>query len=151
MTSLINKFYSIIESIQNIIRWFPIIWQDKDFDFGYVYRILYFKFKNMEEFFRSENAWSANSIKDANRIKVAKNLAKRLSESNHLENAMMFYNKKYGDKKIMTIENGWVVWTKDKKMMDAFEKCGKHSEYMEKQDKEFLFDYLKKYSDRWWD
>ena len=64
---------------------------------------------------------------------------------------MMFYDKKYSDKKVMTIENGWVIWNGDKKMQSAFSKCGKHSNYMEIQDKDFLFDYLKKHINRWWD
>ena len=42
------KFY---ESTKNIIHWFPVIWNDRDFDFGYLYDILYFKLKNMKNYF----------------------------------------------------------------------------------------------------
>lgn len=96
MTRLINKFYSIIESIKNIIKWFPIIWQDRNWDHSYFYRILHFKLNNMEKFFSSKDAISANTLKDAKRIKIARILVERLMEDNYWERAKdNFYHSIY--------------------------------------------------------
>jgi hypothetical protein len=39
------KIVDISRSIKNIIRWFPIIWKDRDWDESYIYTILQTKLK----------------------------------------------------------------------------------------------------------
>lgn len=39
-----------ITNIKNLIRWFPIIWKDKDWDDHYIWEILKFKLKNQAEY-----------------------------------------------------------------------------------------------------
>jgi hypothetical protein len=36
--------------IKNLMRWFPIIWRDRDFDHYYIFDILKFKLKNQAEY-----------------------------------------------------------------------------------------------------
>ncbi len=38
-------FRDILESIKNLIYWFPIIWKDRNFDESYIYEILKHKLK----------------------------------------------------------------------------------------------------------
>lgn len=40
----------IIRRIKNLIRWFPIIWKDQDWDDHYIWEILKFKLKNQAEY-----------------------------------------------------------------------------------------------------
>jgi hypothetical protein len=42
----IKQFF---RNIHNIIRWFPIIWKDRDWDHYYIFEILKFKLKNQSE------------------------------------------------------------------------------------------------------
>jgi hypothetical protein len=37
-------------SIRNLIRWFPIIWKDRDWDDHFIFEILKFKLKNQAEY-----------------------------------------------------------------------------------------------------
>lgn len=37
-------------SIRNLIRWFPIIWKDRDWDTFFIYEILKFKLKNQADY-----------------------------------------------------------------------------------------------------
>lgn len=67
-----RKYYSFKEGINNLIRWFPLIWKDRDFDQQYLYEIVHKKLSNMEEFFRSEHTYSMNALEVANEIKDAK-------------------------------------------------------------------------------
>lgn len=39
-----DKYYSIKNGIWNIIRWFPVIWEDRDWDDYYIFALLYHKF-----------------------------------------------------------------------------------------------------------
>jgi hypothetical protein len=150
----------LITGIKNLIKWFPIIWNDKQWDYYYFYKILYHKLKLMEEFWKSDEPVSAKTEKTAKQIMIAKNLAKRLMENNYLDNALMWHKQKYPDylDKALSIvpykDNPKIYMYVDKNPVDAqesFRRCGKHADYMEKQDKDMLFNLLKKYIERWWD
>jgi hypothetical protein len=43
----IKQFF---KSINNLIRWFPIIWKDRDWDHHFIFEILKFKLKNQAEY-----------------------------------------------------------------------------------------------------
>ena len=44
------KLKQFFRRIQNLIRWFPIIWKDQDWDDFYIFEILKFKLKNQAEY-----------------------------------------------------------------------------------------------------
>ena len=44
------KIQQFFKQIYNLIRWFPIIWKDKDWDDHYIFEILKFKLKNQAEY-----------------------------------------------------------------------------------------------------
>ena len=151
MNKITRWVYQTVDGVQNVIKWLPVIWGDRDWEDYYFYKILHFKLKNMEEFFRSDDTHIADAIKVADKIKVARILAERLKEERYLANAMLFFDKKYDSDKIMKIENGFVKWSDDKKMMKAWHWCCKHSDYMEEEDRRYFFDYLNKWLPWWWD
>jgi len=70
--------YAIMDGISNLIKWFPLIWKDRDFDHGYLYDILYFKLGEMQKFFESDNAWSADAKEYAKQIKECRKLLYRI-------------------------------------------------------------------------
>lgn len=43
----IKQFF---KGINNLIRWFPIIWKDRDWDHHFIFEILKFKLKNQAEY-----------------------------------------------------------------------------------------------------
>lgn len=149
-------FYNLRRGIHNIIRWIPVIWSDEDFDFQPIYHILYHKFKFMEDFYRSDYTWSANALNVADEIKTVKNLCKRLDEEPYLLNALTEYDKIYGDEPLFDFvpeSNGkWLKCVdRDKDQNKMFSKCGKHSDYLQKQDREYLFSELNKHIEFFWD
>jgi len=44
------RFKYVYNSIKNIIRWFPIIWKDRDYDDWYIYTILETKLKHQAKY-----------------------------------------------------------------------------------------------------
>lgn len=111
--------------IKNLIKWLPVIWKDRDWDKYYLYIILYHKLKYMEEYFNKDDIMIMYADKYAKQIKIAKNLVKRLTDNNYLNNALS--------------------------AQTTFMKCCKHSDYMENQDREMLFKWLNKHIDGWWE
>lgn len=151
-----SKVFSVKEGVSNLIKWFPVIWNDRDFDQYYIYKILAIKLEHMEYFFKND-AWSTKADKEAHRIMIAKNLAKRLSNESYLTNATIEYDKLYGDKELFDSEPtenpklSRLVNIGTKHQNKMFDRACKHSEYMKQQDKDMLFDLIKKNIDAWWD
>jgi hypothetical protein len=56
-------------SIKNLIKWFPIIWNDRDWDSAYIEEMLLFKLNNMYKRFSDPNAtyvdWDSKHAKPA--------------------------------------------------------------------------------------
>lgn len=44
------KVKQFFKRVHNLIRWFPIIWKDQDWDDYYIFEILKFKLKNQAEY-----------------------------------------------------------------------------------------------------
>jgi hypothetical protein len=72
------NIYSITQGISNLIKWFPLIWKDRDFDQGYLYDMLYFKLNNMQKFFESGNTYSADAEEYGKQIKECRDLLYRI-------------------------------------------------------------------------
>ena len=49
------KLKQFFKRIQNLIRWFPIIWKDQDWDDHYIFEILKFKLKNQAKYISYHN------------------------------------------------------------------------------------------------
>jgi hypothetical protein len=49
------KIKRFFKRIKNLARWFPIIWNDQDWDQWYIYEILKFKLKNQAEYIGYHN------------------------------------------------------------------------------------------------
>lgn len=69
---------SIKDGIKNLIKWFPLIWKDRNFDQGYLYDILYFKLGEMQKFFESDNTYSMDAKEYAKQIKECRELLYRI-------------------------------------------------------------------------
>lgn len=151
------SFYSIKQGIKNLIKWRKVIYNDRDWDHYYIYKILEKKLEHMENFFSSDDAYSAKASEEAHKLMIAKNLAKRLVNDDYLSNATIEYDKVYSNDDLFTFEPtdnlkfSRLVNAGTKQQHDMFGRCGKHSDIMRKQDREMLFDLLKKNIEGWWD
>jgi len=135
-------FRSFIQGIKNCITWFPIIWNDEQFDQSYLLRILSKKLKLMSEF---KEHWSCNYPKEQKRMKIASLLAKRLTDDDYITNALIEYTMNFNDDGTMNIKvtclpNCIGIYTKND-----------YEEIQRKQDLDMLCDILKKRMLYWWD
>ena len=72
-------FYWIKTGIRNVIRWIPVIWEDEDFDWAYLARVMEFKMRNMSNYLKNYGH-HVNSDKDAKNLLICTNLLRRLIE-----------------------------------------------------------------------
>jgi hypothetical protein len=57
MRKILYWFENIINSIKNLIRWFPIIWRDKDYDDSFIWEILKFKIRNQADYIGTKDRY----------------------------------------------------------------------------------------------
>lgn len=92
-----DGFNDIYIGIKNIIRWSPIIWFDKDWDYYFLLKILEYKIKRMEK--SANNWWGVNSEKKAKQMRVCIELIKRMNNndcSDTYENNKQYYSNYFG-------------------------------------------------------
>ncbi|ODA08268.1 hypothetical protein [Paenibacillus polymyxa] len=73
----------IRDGVSNLIKWFPIIWNDRDFDQAYLYKIIHRKLENMEEFFESKHTFSVEAPQVAKEIQEAREKLGRVITDEH--------------------------------------------------------------------
>ena len=132
-----NWYYDVIQGIPNLIRWFPVVWKDRDWDHVYIYDVLRFKLKNTEKCIR--NGLHVDADKEANRIKTCVNLLDRLR------------NDVYQDMIYRDWDNNIDMNNRTKEESADFRRRYQHEDYMIEQDIDMLFNIMKKHMQKWWD
>jgi len=147
----------IKHGIQNLIKWFPVVWKDRDWDQHFIYKILHFKLSRMEKYQR-EYGMSTISNDIADQIKLCVNLLDRITKHDYIDNAFLFHNRKWGELNLDFKQNGLFynvekANTEEEKKIEnkARMRLYKHVDYLEEQDKDMLFNNMKKYINGWWD
>lgn len=149
--------------IQNLIKWGPIIWKDRDWDHWFLYKILQFKLKQMEHLQRHYGN-HINNEKVADKIKLCVNLLDRLIKEDYLTNNFKSHEKKWGEhhmhfNPIPNSELGEITFSVDnantkkekKDENDQRMNLYKHTDNLRKQDLDMLFYKMRKYVESWWD
>lgn len=139
MKQITMLYKNIKYGLINLIKWLPVIWRDRDWDYCYIYDLLYFKFSNMEQLFDDCQV----NKKRLREIKIAKNLAKRLSAEDYLSKAIKDWSKKYKADFLSRSDNSNIARKRIKKYCE-------HADFMKQQDKEYLFNLISKRINSWW-
>lgn len=155
---MMNKcFYRFKEGIQNLIKWFPIIWKDRQWDYHYLYIILHKKIELMEEFFESENVMAVNTKDTSEEMKLVKEALERLMNDDYLSKELIEYDVRYKDmdlyksEKVEGEDYYRLVWTDNEEQMKEFHDAGECADKKEIEDINFVFSSLNKYIQKWWD
>ncbi len=158
----IKRFF---RKCKNVIRWFPTIWKDEDWDHSHVYEILIKKLEHQRDFFSSNRPYSSQAKETATQLQIAINLLHMTRDSWEFYECevMEGLDAKWG-KGVLRFEplgNGTselhidydgVKTDKDKEkynkeFREGMERARK--EYMK--DKRMAFKYIADNIDSWWD
>jgi len=153
-----NFFRNLKKGIWNVISWFPIVWNDRDWDYCFLYELLKFKLERMERCLR-EHGHSIDSEKDANSIQECIVILKRLIKDDYVAEDWVQMHKKWGEFEFQDTENGHtklalsgVKTEEDEEEYSAdIKNCCKHEESMVQKDLNDLFENMKLNIRRWWD
>ena len=148
---MLSHLRSIKIGITNLIKWHKVIYNDRDWDHYYIYSIWYKKFDNMEKFFNSDKSWTAKSEGIAEQIHEVKLLCEKLMKDDYLCDALKPYDEKYGDIDLFKIIDDKVEYDVDDETVSMYRECGKLAHKNREDDKDMLFDLLRKNIDNFWD
>ena len=143
--------------IGNLIDWFPVIWNDRDWDYCFIYDILHKKLERMEDSIRYAPFVCAD--KRADEIKLCVNLLDRLKKDDYIDMSEKDFVKRWGKSIYNITEKGVldVVYEKDPENVHKIRRDKElrsrmnHTEYMIKQDLSMLFNTMAKSIRGWWD
>lgn len=117
-------YYDTINGVSSIIRWIPLIWHDRDWDWCYLASIMEFKLRRMSDH-ELKHGHHLTSEFDAKNQLICAHLLKRLRDDSYFEEA----KKQFKDRRF----------------------AAKQSVAVQKQDQEMLGRILGKYLTHWWD
>ncbi len=79
---------NFISKVKNIVRWFPIIWKDRDYDDSYIMEILKFKLSNQANYISKKDRHTRAQY-DAQKMRLCVRLIEKFQEE--------YYNLEYFD------------------------------------------------------
>ena len=169
---IFQVYYSIrsfFSNVKRLIEYSPIVWNHRNFDYGYV---LQFQIKLYENLYNGcyVKGHHVFKKKEALKLRTVINLMKRLHADEYDNQYFNYFDEKYGKtniyfKKIEGSEDKpggpWSTMhsTREDKMNDKQKalyiserkRFWKLEEILRKQDLELLGKYITKYSKLWWD
>ena len=119
------KIKSIVRQIRKLLRWIPIIWKDRDWDYYFIYEILKQKLIDQEEYIRKDGIHLYNQ-EDASSIKKAIEMIEVVQMEYHID-------------KYLSEAKTWDTEGMEKSTSD-------HDKA-----KQELFQYLSDNIEKWWD
>ena len=143
----INKWSDYKKGINNLIKWIPIIWKDRDWDRDYIFIILQKKLKHMEDSYRNR-AYCKGSTELANQMKRCCELIETLLEDNYNEKEFIKHDKKWGR---ILFEKQKEDNEKREIASKEFRICLEKEDELRQKDKKELFEILRENIDNWWD
>lgn len=155
--------YDIPYGIKNLIRWFPVIWKDRNWDQYFIYVILHRKLSLAEKALR--NGYHLYADKTADNVKLCVLLLDRLIKDEYHEIAFKQHKRKWGeaDFQFKKLQDGTgnsllnIVYPNVKNEKDKenerkdFLRSIKNSDELRNQDIDLLFETMKKHIQGWWD
>ncbi len=159
-----NQIRRLRTGVKNLIKWFPIIWKDRDWDYHYLMIMLRYKLICMEKLIR-ENARHVGYERSTNNMKKCIMTLNRIIDDRYYDLAFGPHDRKWGE-----IDMDWHecedspdlcqlelsrpnAVTEEEKDLETkqFRVCSKNMSNLERQDVVYLFSMMTKYVKEWWD
>jgi len=154
-----------IQQIQNLIKWFPVIWNLHDFDYCYAIDVFKFQLKNIADFLESDKPYSLNAKEDAKRIRTTIELMDKVYDEVYGTEYQEIIEKRYGEstyefiptsekKEFFTMKKVWKKpYTKEEIEKIQAEEHLLFLKSREKQEKahSLLWKYIAHNIRKWWD
>lgn len=168
--AITQKWYDIRHPFRRTYRYLSklyqysvYLWDDYDFDDVYIFKILRLKLLRMADFFE-KNGMTVSANKHAKEMRIAASLCTRIINNDYMDLPMEQIERKYGklildshptdNPRLVKLD----IHRNPKKGTPEYEaerkesiKVYKHAEWQRQNDINYLFDYMKKHVQGWWD
>lgn len=149
---------NFINNIKRLIYWFPVIWQDRDWDHYYLTKIIQTKLLSMQKFYTSGNAWSVESSTVAEQIQECIIIMDRILEDDYNKINFLRHDLSWGELKIEH-KDGHVEFTRENAYNDEhkqienkmFMKLCEEEYELRKADIKKVFELISQNLEKWWD
>jgi len=84
----------IIQGLKNLIKWFPIIWKDRDWDYRYIYDILKLKLENQAKYIGSKGIHTT-AKRDAEIMMTCVRLIDKIKDEEYVMEYMNYEKSKF--------------------------------------------------------
>lgn len=147
---------SFISNIKNIFKWFPVIWNDRQWDYSYLYKILHKKISLMQEFYETESILvEEENKKIIKELKFVKNTIERLINDEYFsETENKNLSKIHNEYKFIPVDENNLAY----KLETNFDMHNsdldfyyKDERYKKDRDMKYLFYTLYKNIEGWWE
>jgi hypothetical protein len=88
------KVRGFFTSVGNLIKWFPIIWKDRDWDDHYIFEVFKFKLEKQAKYIK-EKGFHTNSDLDAKRMMLCVKLMEKVQEEFYVMEYMDYEDKDF--------------------------------------------------------
>lgn len=142
----------IYRKISNIVRWIPILWNDVDWDYASLYRVLHQKIKFMRvthEQYHHHTDWEEVVVQ----MKTAEDCLFRLLKDNYAEKEWSAYHEKFprGDRWIKLADGGRQMESISEEQSDQMRKTFELEESLKQRDLETFASTFVQHVRGWWD
>ena len=143
---------------KRIIKWLPVLWKDREWDYEYLFDVLKFKIKLMKEHHEKERLF-VGVDKVIKQLHTCEVLLDRMSKNSYADKAYQLHDKKWNsqfeddkdwDKFLEKINRTHLTEEQKKQEHKDFKLIAEYEKYMYNQDINYLFNIIKKYHQKWW-
>lgn len=153
---ILRPFRIFNESVEKVFYWFPVIWNDRDWDQNYLYTVLKHKLNAMSVY-QHKYGNSVDAEKYSVELAEARDLCNKLLNYDYDEESMKLFYDKYPNFEIKhwsePCGNGLYSWEtnlNDEQNQTLLE-CSKKEDELFQADKQKLFQFISDHIDGWWD
>ena len=125
----------VIQGVKNLIRWFPTIWNDRDYDHSYIYEILRVKLENQAEYI-SKRDRHTTAQRDAEKMLLVARLITIQQEDMYDMEYMDYHDSEYNFVDV-TEEDGLPEKYKDSKRLEVNTISERFDEYFERYPRQY--------------
>lgn len=153
-------FYKLRQGVKNLIKYFKVIWNDRDWDYEYLYDLLEVKLKNMQKYFANNKVWSASAEKDAENIEYALYSLNKLRDEEGIHNEAFYdFDITYPDFELKITSEpsedypGYskLIFHDTEKQSRLSSKCFRKQYELKKQRHNEFWNFMRDHIQGWWD
>ena len=83
-----------VQGVKNLIRWFPIVWKDRDWDHHYIWQVMKFKISNQAEYIGTKDR-HMSAKRDAEIMRLCVTLMDKVQNEYYSSEYMDYHKSRY--------------------------------------------------------